>query len=91
MPELVCAVATSLRNGAPVEHVLTAAAELAQLPGIEPLEQHVAAGRPARFSTEELLRLERRTLELALSGRHVDAPNPDKKTLIQMLIQSREL
>jgi conjugative relaxase-like TrwC/TraI family protein len=91
MPELVCAVATSLRDGAPIERVLAAATELARLPGIEPLEPEVAPGRPARFTTGELLRLERRALELALSSRHIDTPSPDRKSLIRTLMHSREL
>jgi conjugative relaxase-like TrwC/TraI family protein len=91
MPELVCAVATSLRGGAPAERLLAAAGELARLPGIEPLEAEAAAGRPGRFTTAELLQLEGRALELALASRHVDAPSPVKKTLIRALMQSRGL
>ena len=38
MPELVCAVATSVRDGAPAERVLAEADVLSRLPGVELLE-----------------------------------------------------
>jgi hypothetical protein len=87
-PELVCAVATSLRDGAPVDRVLAEAHALSRFPGIELLDAGEVPGRPARFTTGELIRLERRALELALDGRGVDAPAPDRTLLAHALMQS---
>jgi conjugative relaxase-like TrwC/TraI family protein len=87
-PELVCAIAGSLRDGAAVERVLDAAEELMRFPGVEPLEPSAAPGRPARFTTRELLRVEREALELALAGLDVDAPRAEKKILARTLMQS---
>ena len=92
LPELVRAVAGSLREGAPVERVLEEAEALSRLPGLERLEQDEAAGRPARFTTGELLATERGALELALVGRDVDAPHPDRTVLARRIMESgREL
>jgi conjugative relaxase-like TrwC/TraI family protein len=91
LPELVRAVAGSLRDGAPVERVLEEAGALSRLPGLERLEQD-EAGRPARFTTCELLATERGTLELALGGRDIAAPHPDRTVLARLIMESgREL
>ncbi|MGH3030818.1 MAG: MobF family relaxase, partial [Gaiellaceae bacterium] len=74
MPELVRAVAESLREGASVDEILRAAAELSSFPGVELLEPEHSPGRPARFATRELLDVEREALELALVGRDAGAP-----------------
>src|SRR5262249_42076491 len=87
-PQLVCAVATSLPEGAPTERVLAEAEELTRIRGVELLEAGTVAGRPARFTTSELLRVEQRALELALAGRNAGAPGPDRKLLARMLMQS---
>jgi AAA domain len=87
MTELVCAVAGSIREGAPVGQVLEVAEELARFPCVELLEPSSAPGRPARFTTRELLQVEREALELALAGLDVDAPRPDKKILARTLMQ----
>ena len=92
LPELVQAVAGSLRDGAPVERVLEEAEALSRRPGLERLEQGEAPGRPTRFTTGELLATERRALELALVGRDVDAPHPDRTVLARRIMESgREL
>jgi conjugative relaxase-like TrwC/TraI family protein len=88
LPELVQAVAGSLREGASVERICEEAEELTRLPGLERLEQDVAPGRPARFTTRELLAIERDTLELALGGRDVDAPRPDRTILARLIMES---
>jgi conjugative relaxase-like TrwC/TraI family protein len=88
VPELVCAIAGSLREGAAVERVLEAAAELVRFPGVEWLEPSATPGRPARFTTRELLQVEREALELARAGLDVDAPRADKKILARTLMQS---
>ena len=87
-PELVCAIAGALQDGATVEQVREVADELARFPGIELLEPCAAPGRPARFTTRELLQVEREALELALGGLDVDAPRADKKILARTLMQS---
>jgi len=88
MPELVQAVAGSLRDGATVERVLEEAEALSRLPGLERIEQDEAPGRPAKFTTHELLELEREALELALAGRDVDAPRPDRTILARLMVES---
>jgi len=62
--------------------------ELAEFPGVELLEPSAAPGRPARFTTRELLRVEREALQLALAGLDVDAPQAEKETLARTLMQS---
>ncbi|HZO96763.1 MAG TPA: MobF family relaxase [Gaiellaceae bacterium] len=91
MPELVRAVAGSLPQGATVDEVLVTAAQLSRLPGIEPLEHEHAAGRPARFTTRELLEIERAAVDLAVTGQGRDAPQPDRRTLLRSLLHEREL
>jgi conjugative relaxase-like TrwC/TraI family protein len=73
-PELVRAVAGALSTGAPVEAVVEAAEELARFPAIEQLHPELSPGRPARFTTRDLLDVEREALELALDGRNAEAP-----------------
>jgi ATP-dependent exoDNAse (exonuclease V) alpha subunit len=68
--------------------VLAEADALSRFPGVELLESGEVPGRPPRFTTGELLRLERRALELALSGRGVEAPTPDRTLLAHALMQS---
>jgi conjugative relaxase-like TrwC/TraI family protein len=87
MPELVCAVAGSLRDGAPVERVLEEAEALTQLPGLERLDRD-APGRPAKFTTSELLELEREALEHAVAGKDADAPRPDRTILARLIMES---
>jgi conjugative relaxase-like TrwC/TraI family protein len=87
-PELVCTMAGSLRDGAAVEEVLEVAEELAQSPGVDLLEPSATPGRPARFTTRELLAFEHEALELALAGRDVDAPSANRRVLARTLMQS---
>jgi len=88
LPELVQAVAGSLRDGAGVERVLAEAQALARLPGLERLEPDEAPGRPARFTTRELLQVEQRALELALTGGDVEVPRPDGTILARLIMES---
>lgn len=91
MPELVRAVAGSLRQGATVDEVLVTAGQLSRFPSIELVEREEAPGRPARFTTRELLEVEREAVELAVAGRPSDAPRPDRKTLVWTLVHAREI
>jgi conjugative relaxase-like TrwC/TraI family protein len=87
-PELVRVVAGSLRGGAAVQQVLDAAHEFSRLPGVEPVEPGDIPGRPARFTTRELLEIERGALTLAAAGRDAGAPAADGRTLLRMLGES---
>jgi conjugative relaxase-like TrwC/TraI family protein len=88
MPELVRAVAGSMCEGAPVVQVIEVAAELSRLPGLELVEAGEVPGRPARFTTRELVDLERGALELALAGQNVGAPSANGRTLLRTLVSS---
>jgi conjugative relaxase-like TrwC/TraI family protein len=86
--ELVRAVAGSLRDGAPVERVLEAAEEVSRFPGVELVEPGDLPGRPARYTTRELLELEGDALELATAGRDDGAPVADGRTVLRTLAES---
>jgi conjugative relaxase-like TrwC/TraI family protein len=87
MPELVRAVAGSLPDGANINEVLEVANELARFPGVELVEEGDTPGRPARFTTRELLEVEREAVELALAGRNVAAvPLPERRPLAEALM-----
>ena len=86
LPELVQAVAASSAQGATVGEVLAAARELARFPGVELLARG-EPGRPSRYTTRELLAIERDALELALSGRDVGAPSLERRPLARTLMQ----
>jgi conjugative relaxase-like TrwC/TraI family protein len=86
--ELVRSVAGLLRNGAPVERVLAAAAELSRFPGIGLVEPGDIPGRPGRYATLELLEVERDALELASAGRGVGAPAADGRIVLRTLADS---
>ncbi len=74
MPELVCAVAGAVSQGGTADDVVETAEQLATHPGVELVEAERTPGRPARFTTRELLEVEREALEIALAGRDVGAP-----------------
>ncbi|HEY5693161.1 MAG TPA: MobF family relaxase [Gaiellaceae bacterium] len=88
MPELVCAVAGALPTGGSVDEVLAAADELPHLPGIELVEAQKVPGRPARFTTQELLAVEREAIELALAGRNTAVPAPERRALAKALMST---
>jgi conjugative relaxase-like TrwC/TraI family protein len=86
MPELVQAVAGSLPAGARLREVLEIADELSRFPGVELIDEANAPGRPARFTTRELLAVEREAVELALAGRGIGVPIPDRIPLVERLM-----
>jgi conjugative relaxase-like TrwC/TraI family protein len=88
MAELVQAVAGSLPNGARTEDVLEMADELSRFPGVELVEEQDAPGRPARFTTRELLAVEQEALELALVGRDAVVRTPNRRQLVESLMTS---
>jgi conjugative relaxase-like TrwC/TraI family protein len=85
-PELVRAVAGSLPAGRNVDEVLEVADELSRFPGVELVEAQDVPGRPARFTTRELLSVEREAVELALAGRNVPVPAPERRSLAEALM-----
>jgi len=86
MPDLVRAVAGSLPSGGSVSEVLELADELSRFPGVELVEAQEVPGRPARFTTRELLGVEREAIELALAGRDATVPIPERRPLAEALM-----
>jgi conjugative relaxase-like TrwC/TraI family protein len=89
LPELVCAVAGALPDGAPVGRVLEEAEALSRFPGVELVEPGEIPGRPARFTTRELLEIERDALAVALVGQDAGAPSLEQGRLAEFLMASR--
>jgi conjugative relaxase-like TrwC/TraI family protein len=87
-PELVRAVAGSLPAGGSVDEVLEVTDELSRFPGVELIEKGDVPGRPARFTTRELLAVEREAIELALAGRDVAVPRPERRALAEALMRT---
>jgi conjugative relaxase-like TrwC/TraI family protein len=85
MPELVQAVAGALPAGGSVDDVVELANELSRFPTVE-LVDGDTPGRPARFTTRELLAVEREAVELALAGRDVTVPAPGRRPLAEALM-----
>jgi conjugative relaxase-like TrwC/TraI family protein len=74
LPELAQAVAGSLTTGASIDAVLQVADELSRFPCVELVEKSDTPGRPARFTTRDLLLVEREAVELSLAGRDDRTP-----------------
>src|SRR5581483_8820770 len=74
-PDAVMAWAEAHRAGAPGERLRTLAARIARADGVERVGELPSPGRPARYSTNELLTLERAALALVERGRDGDAPS----------------
>jgi conjugative relaxase-like TrwC/TraI family protein len=88
MPELVQAIAGTLPAGAGLREVLEIADELSRFPGVELVDEANAPGRPARFTTRELLAVEREAIELALAGRDIGMRVPNRRQLVENLMTS---
>ena len=86
MPELIRAVAGALPSGGSVDEVLELADELSRFPGVELVGAQEEPGRPARFTTRELLSVEREAIELALTGLNVPVPAPERRSLAEGLM-----
>ena len=84
-PELVCALAQAHAQGGRADEVAALARSLGSLPGLALVESGGVPGRPARFTTRELLAVEREALELALAGRDADAPSASTRELARAL------
>jgi conjugative relaxase-like TrwC/TraI family protein len=74
-PEAVMAWAQALRSGAPAARVRRLAERLVRTEGAEMVGEAPSPGRPARFSTRELVDTERAALALVERGRDAAAPS----------------
>ncbi|HEU5478040.1 MAG TPA: MobF family relaxase [Gaiellaceae bacterium] len=90
-PELVREVAGALPAGGSVDDVLELAGTLMRFPGLELVEAQEAPGQPARFTTRELLRVEHHAIEIALAGRNVPVPAPERRALAEALMSGCDL
>ena len=88
-PELVCALAEAHAQGGRAEELAALARSLASLPSVALTEPTDVPGRPARFTTRELLTIEREALELALAGRNVEAPVVPAREVTRALARGR--
>ncbi|HWQ22902.1 MAG TPA: MobF family relaxase, partial [Gaiellaceae bacterium] len=73
-PEVVMAWAQAHVQGAPAERVRVLAARLTATDGVERVGERPSPGRPARYSTADLIRIEREALARVERGRDADAP-----------------
>ena len=73
-PEVVMAWAEAFPQGLSVERIRVLAARLLDLPGVERVSDVPPPGKAARYSTSELLRVERDALSLVERGRGAGAP-----------------
>jgi conjugative relaxase-like TrwC/TraI family protein len=73
-PDLVMAWAQAHAQGADADRVRLLAARLAKTEGVEQVGDAPLPGRPARYSTAELIAAERRSLALVERGRAAGAP-----------------
>ncbi len=75
VPEAVMAWAQAHRSGAPAARVRRLAERLVRTEGVEMVGEAPSPGRPARFSTRELVDIERAALALVERGREAGAPS----------------
>jgi conjugative relaxase-like TrwC/TraI family protein len=87
-PDAVMAWAEKQTQGAPVERVLALVERFLGHEEVQAVEP-AAVGRPARFSTDELIRHERVALEIASRTRQVRAPVVAEKTLARVVREQR--
>jgi conjugative relaxase-like TrwC/TraI family protein len=80
-PEAVMAWAQAHRSGALADRVRTLASRLTRTDGVEPVGEPPSPGRPARYSTTELVEVERAVLALVERGRDVGAPSINEHRL----------
>jgi conjugative relaxase-like TrwC/TraI family protein len=74
-PEVVMAWSQAHPQGASAERIRLLASRLARADGVECVGERPTAGRPARYSTADLLSLERAALALVEGGRRAGAPS----------------
>jgi conjugative relaxase-like TrwC/TraI family protein len=86
-PDLVMAWAAAHAQGASVERVRRLAARFPGMNGIERVGEDPQPGRPARYSTSELIATERDALALVDRGRNVEAPSVPIEALKRTLAE----
>jgi conjugative relaxase-like TrwC/TraI family protein len=74
-PEVVMAWAQAHTQGASADRVRQLAVRLTETDGVERVGERPSPGRPARYSTAELLTIERAAIALVERGRDADAPS----------------
>ena len=80
-PEAVMAWAQAHRGGATADRVRRLAARLVRTDGVQPVGEAPSPGRPARYSTTELVDIEIATLALVEQGREAGAPSIEPERL----------
>ena len=80
-PEAVMAWAQAHRSGATAERVRRLASRLTRTDGVEAVGEPPSPGRPARYSTTELVDVERGALALVERGRDAGAPSITEERL----------
>ena len=80
-PEVVMAWAEAHRFGASAERIRRLASRLTRTDGLERVGERPSPGRPARYSTAELVAVERAALALVERGRDADAPSLSRQRL----------
>jgi len=80
-PELVMAWSQAHGQGASAERVRRLADRLARTEGVERVGEGPSPGRPARYSTVDLLSVERAALALVERGRDANAPSLSRQRL----------
>jgi len=80
-PEVVMAWAEAHSSGALAERVRMLAYRLTRTEGVEQVGERPSPGRPARYSTNELVAVERAALALVEHGRDADAPSVSPQRL----------
>jgi conjugative relaxase-like TrwC/TraI family protein len=83
-PEAVMAWANAHPAGASVERIRRLAARLVRTDGVEPVGEAPSPGRPARYSTTELVEVERAALALVERGRGIGAPSITERRLAEI-------
>jgi conjugative relaxase-like TrwC/TraI family protein len=80
-PEAVMAWAQAHRSGASADRVRKLASRLIRTDGVQEVGEPPSPGRPARYSTTELVVVERAALALVERGRDVGAPSITEQQL----------
>jgi conjugative relaxase-like TrwC/TraI family protein len=86
-PELVMAWAEALTQGAPAERIRRLCAHFVATDGIERVGEEPTPGRPARYSTAELMQIEKKALAIAERGRNAGAPRVHEDIMDQVVVE----
>src|SRR5581483_4871065 len=88
-PEAVMAWSQAHRAGIPAERVRRLATRLTRAEGVEAVGEPPSPGRPARYSTTELVNVERAALGLVERGRDAGAPSITEQRLDEIEREDR--